>query len=255
MFSQKSDDDLRRQIRHEPEIESRHRSAWQHRLRAGVSVTGVNTADRAGRTEDVFFDERVAFHRAHPAADAKLALQSGFVELDAFRTSASSSLIGAMCDENPSIVITPFGEVIVARACTKRQAGLGTIVPHFECRSECAPNARSSKNVMPLNPRLTTGVLFRVARAFIPQATVSLQQLRILSREAIKTRTAKTILAFDKEAKRDRKFSKCLLIRFDCRKPRDQIAFTVRRAARVQLAVRIVAANGPEVHSVRWPTG
>ncbi len=75
----------------------------------------------------------------------------------AFRTSESSSLIGAICDENPSIVITPFGEVIVARAWTRRHAGLGTIVPHFECRSERAPNARSSRNVMPLNPRLTTG--------------------------------------------------------------------------------------------------
>src|ERR1044072_4173206 len=81
-------------------------------------------------------------------------------------------------------------------------------------------------------------ILFLVGRAFIPQAAVSLQQLRVFSREAIKTRTAKSVLAFDDEAKRDRKFSKRLWIRFDCGKTRDEIAFTIRRAARVQLAVR-----------------
>ena len=30
----------------------------------------------------MFLDERVAFHRSHPAADSKLALQSRFIELD-----------------------------------------------------------------------------------------------------------------------------------------------------------------------------
>ena len=62
-----------------------------------------------------------------------------------FNASASSSLIGATCEEKPSIVITPFGEVIVASACTSRHAGFGTIVPHFECRSDRAPKARSSR--------------------------------------------------------------------------------------------------------------
>ena len=47
-------------------------------------------------------------------------------------TSESSSLIGAMCDVNPSIVMTPLGEVIVASAWTRRHAGFGTIVPHLE---------------------------------------------------------------------------------------------------------------------------
>jgi hypothetical protein len=76
---------LRRQIRNETEIKPRHRSAWQDSLCSGFSVTGVNTADRAGWTKDVFFDESVAFHRPHPAIDAKFAFQSNLIELDRFQ--------------------------------------------------------------------------------------------------------------------------------------------------------------------------
>src|SRR6185437_9793759 len=56
-------------------------------------------------------------------------------------------------------------------------------------------------------------------------------------REAIKTRTAESIFTFDNETQGHRQLAERLLICFDCRQPRDQIAFTVRRTACIQLAV------------------
>src|SRR6476620_6190312 len=79
--------------------------------------------------------------------------------------------------------------------------------------------------------------LFRVAPAFVPQAAVSLQQLRVFAREPIKTRTAETVLAFHEKTQRHRQFAKRLLIGFDGGQTRDQIAFAVGGAARVKLAV------------------
>src|SRR5689334_18241795 len=61
--------------------------------------------------------------------------------------------------------------------------------------------------------------------------------MSVFAREAIKTRTAKTVFAFHEKAQRDRQFAKRFLISLDRREPRDQIAFAVRGAARVQLAV------------------
>src|SRR6185437_660477 len=85
MLSQELDNYLRRQIRDEAEIESRHRCAGQNGLRAGFSMTGVDTADRAGGAEDMLLDERVTLHRSHPAADTKLAFQTCLVEFDLFQ--------------------------------------------------------------------------------------------------------------------------------------------------------------------------
>ena len=49
-------------------------------------MSRLNSADCAGRPEDVLFDERCPTHSAHPAADAKLALESGFIELNLFQS-------------------------------------------------------------------------------------------------------------------------------------------------------------------------
>src|SRR4029079_15037499 len=57
--------------------------------------------------------------------------------------------------------------------------------------------------------------LFRVAPAFVPQTAVGFQQLSVLAREAIQTRTAKSVFSFDQETQRDREFAKCLLIGLD----------------------------------------
>ena len=64
-----------------------------------------------------------------------------------------------------------------------------------------------------------------------------MQQLRVLGREAIKTRTTETILALDDEAKRHGQFAKGLLIRLDCCQTCNQIAFAVCRTACVKLSV------------------
>src|SRR6185369_14212818 len=84
VLAQKFNDDLCRKIRHEPEIKTRHRGAGQDRFRTGFGMAGVNTADRAGCTEDMFLDERLSLHRADPTADPKLPLESDFIELDCF---------------------------------------------------------------------------------------------------------------------------------------------------------------------------
>src|SRR5688500_4548932 len=76
-----------------------------------------------------------------------------------------------------------------------------------------------------------------VARSFIPQTPIRLQQLRILSREAIKTRAPKTVFALDDEAQCHRKFAKCFLIGFNRGETRNQISFAVCRTTRVQLSV------------------
>src|SRR5690242_13640492 len=79
-------------------------------------------------------------------------------------------------------------------------------------------------------------ILSRVARAFIPQTTISLQQIRVLIGEAIKTRTTEAVFAFDNETQRNRKFAKRLLISLDRGQPGQQIAFAVCSATRVQLS-------------------
>src|ERR1043166_6908750 len=80
-------------------------------------------------------------------------------------------------------------------------------------------------------------ILFRVARAFIPQTTVRLQQLGILARETIKTRTAETGFTFHDEAQRHRKLAECFRTRRDRGQPLDEIAFAVCGAARVEFSV------------------
>src|SRR4051794_33513778 len=85
MLAQEFNNDLRRKIGHQTEIKTRHRSARQNRFGARFGVAGVNTADRAGWTKDMFFDERVPLHRTHPAADPKLTFESDFVQLDRFQ--------------------------------------------------------------------------------------------------------------------------------------------------------------------------
>jgi hypothetical protein len=64
-----------------------------------------------------------------------------------------------------------------------------------------------------------------------------LQQLRILFGEAIKTRTAQTIFAFDEKAKRYRKFAKRFLIGLDSGQSRNEISFAVCRPTRLELSV------------------
>src|ERR1051325_3022411 len=51
MLAQEFDKQLGREIRDEPEIKTRHRSARQDRFRPRFGVAGVNAADRAGRTK------------------------------------------------------------------------------------------------------------------------------------------------------------------------------------------------------------
>src|ERR1043165_1132451 len=85
VFAQKLDHQLGGKIRHETKIQPRHRGARQDRLGACFGVTGVNAADRAGWTKDMFFDERVSLHRADPVADAKLAFETHLVEFDRFQ--------------------------------------------------------------------------------------------------------------------------------------------------------------------------
>ena len=84
MLAQEFDDELRRQVWHEPKIQTCHRVTRQDCFRPRFSVSRLNSADRTGRPEDVLFDERRAAHSAHPAADAKLALESGFIESNLF---------------------------------------------------------------------------------------------------------------------------------------------------------------------------
>src|ERR1043165_565965 len=59
----------------------------------------------------------------------------------------------------------------------------------------------------------------------------------MLAREAIQTRTAESVLAFDEKTQRDRQFAKRLLISLDGGETRDEVAFAVGRATRVKFAV------------------
>src|SRR5205085_11592158 len=87
---------------------------------------------------------------------------------------------------------------------------------------------------------------FRVAVAVVPNATVCAQHVRVLAREAIEARTAQAVFAFDDEAQTEREFAERLLISLDGREPRDQIAFTVRRAARVEFVVEHARRKRPD---------
>src|SRR5688572_5177430 len=79
--------------------------------------------------------------------------------------------------------------------------------------------------------------LFCVAPAFVPQTAVSFQKFGMFTGKAIKTRTAETVFSLNKKTQRDRQFTECLLIRFNRRETRDEIAFAVCSTARVQLSV------------------
>src|SRR5215213_7701700 len=79
--------------------------------------------------------------------------------------------------------------------------------------------------------------LFGVAGTFVPQTAISLQQVGVLFRETIKTGTAETVFSFDNETQGHRKFTVALLIGLDSRETRNEISFTVRGAACVQLSV------------------
>src|SRR5690242_14761025 len=80
-------------------------------------------------------------------------------------------------------------------------------------------------------------ILFRVARTLVPETTIRFQHVGVFVSETIKTRAAKPVFTFDNETQRHRKFAERLLIRFNCCQSRDQIAFAVRRATRVQLSI------------------
>src|SRR3982750_2209759 len=59
----------------------------------------------------------------------------------------------------------------------------------------------------------------------------------MLSREAIEARATESVLAFYDEAKRRRQFSESLLVSFDRSESRNQIAFAVRSATRIEFSV------------------
>src|ERR1041385_9093547 len=79
--------------------------------------------------------------------------------------------------------------------------------------------------------------LFGVFIPFIPDTTVGRKHFRMLISKAIKAGTSQAIFAFNKEPQRHRQFAESFLVSLDRRKSRDQIAFTVRRAARIQAAI------------------
>jgi hypothetical protein len=89
----------------------------------------------------------------------------------------------------------------------------------------------------PFEAKTNNWIFFCVAGAFVPQTAIRLQQLRIFLREAIKTRTTESILAFDDEAKRHRQFAERLLISLDGCQSCNKIALTVCSATRVKLSV------------------
>src|SRR5687767_1409768 len=76
--------------------------------------------------------------------------------------------------------------------------------------------------------------LLRVFVTFIPDTTLCGQHFRVFGGEAIETRTAQSILAFNEKPQRNRQLAKCLLIGFDRRQPRRQVTLTVSSPARVE---------------------
>src|SRR6185295_18818674 len=56
-------------------------------------------------------------------------------------------------------------------------------------------------------------------------------------RKPVETWTAETIFALNDEAQRYRQLPECLLIRFDCGQPRNEITFAVSSSTGVELAV------------------
>src|SRR5205085_6560167 len=89
-------------------------------------------------------------------------------------------------------------------------------------------------------------LLFRVAVTVVPDTAVRAQHVRVLTREAIETRTTQAVFAFDDEAQAEREFAERLLISLDGGEPCDQIAFTVRRAARVEFVVEHARRERPD---------
>ncbi len=79
--------------------------------------------------------------------------------------------------------------------------------------------------------------LFCVLVAFVPNASLCRQQLRILSSETIETWATQAIFSIDKESQRDRQLAEGFLIGFNRGHASNQIALAVGRPAGVKLAI------------------
>src|SRR6185503_5563258 len=207
MLAQEVDDYLGRKIRDEPEIKSRHRSTRQNRFRARFGMSGVNTADRAGWTKDMFLDERMSLHCTDPAANPKFTFESDFIEFNRFQN---------------------FGIFVTNRSDVRRESidGDNTFRRSERCQGlDQAPRwIRHDRSPLRMQIRASAKraqfekrdafetetydrILPRVARTFVPQTTIRLQELRIFTREAIKTRAAESVFALDDETQRHWKFA------------------------------------------------
>src|SRR4029079_7530462 len=77
----------------------------------------------------------------------------------------------------------------------------------------------------------------------------------MLFRKTIEAGAAQSVFAFNKKPQRHRQFAESLLVRFNSRQARHQIAFAVSRAARIKFAVQDRGCewtNGPFTQMAHW---
>src|SRR5882762_9727873 len=87
----------------------------------------------------------------------------------------------------------------------------------------------------PLESQANHRTLLGISIPFVPDATISGEQLRIFTWETIQAGAPESVLAFDQETQSDRELAERLLIRFNGGEARYQIAFTVCPPTREEL--------------------
>ena len=84
---------------------------------------------------------------------------------------------------------------------------------------------------------LIAGLLLSLAAAQSATAATPPPSVKASAALLVDGNTGETIFALNDEAQRYRQLPECLLIRFDCGQPRNQIPFAVSCSTRVELAV------------------
>src|SRR5262245_20216713 len=183
----------------------------------------MDSADRAGWTKNVLLDEHWSFHGAHPAADPELTFQTRFIQFNSFQNfgiffADRSNVRRETIDRDHALWRRNGGECLDQSPGGIRNNRAALRMPIGACAEGTQLEERDA-----LEAKADDRILFRVARAFVPQTAIGFQQFRVFAGKAIQARAAQTVLALDAEAQRDRQFAKSLLIGLDCRETGHEI--------------------------------
>src|SRR5687768_5566098 len=160
----------------------------------------MDATNRARRPKDMLLHEGWSLHRAHPAADAKLALQPHFVQLDSLESLSVFVAYGCnlrrkaidgdntlwRCDGRQSLNQTP-GRVGYNRAPLRMQIRARAVGPQFQELNAFETEA---------DYRSLLGILV----ALIPDTTLRGEHLGIVRGKTIEARAPQPVFALDKKS-------------------------------------------------------